>query len=222
MNFLAHALLAHRDRPEPHFALGAMLPDLAPMAGVRPRRAPSRAIDAGLAHHHAIDAAFHGAPAFVGLCERHGASMRAAGLSRGAARALAHVGAEMLLDGCMLRAAPNDVAPVRDAFLAGDARTLSVEAGYAPDQAARIAALCARLAALPLDRPPGAVDVAHMLYRRLSSRARLAVAAHQLPAAERAMHRLDEDVRRVAPTLLGETDARRAGTPPRRPPRRSA
>lgn len=116
MNLLAHAEVARRVAGEdPHFLLGAVLPDLAPMLGLDLRRddLDGRILD-GWRFHHRVDDAFHELPLFV-------AGMRALrgdlDLDRGPRRAVAHVGWELLLDesvdpaafGLALTVAPADV-----------------------------------------------------------------------------------------------------------------
>ncbi|MEZ6195091.1 MAG: hypothetical protein R3F20_05080 [Planctomycetota bacterium] len=102
MNFYAHARVADALYRDPEVTLGAMLPDLATMAGRRwdPAAADRPGLARGVALHHATDEAFHGAPAFLSLLERWRERLGAAlGLRRGVARAAAHVGIELLLDG---------------------------------------------------------------------------------------------------------------------------
>ena len=92
------------------FLVGSMLPDLAAMARVRllPMRAPDEAgtgddaFAAGVAFHHASDGVFHSSAWFT----EHNRSLRdallEAGIEPGAARACAHAGLEMLLDGALV------------------------------------------------------------------------------------------------------------------------
>ena len=66
MNFLAHAEVARRSGGDADFVLGAVLPDLLPMAGVRlDRDAVPAAVAAGWSEHHRADAAFHASPTFA-------------------------------------------------------------------------------------------------------------------------------------------------------------
>jgi hypothetical protein len=101
VNFFAHAKLALWRSSDPRFVLGAMLPDLSGMLGLRLRHVDHPELSAGVAYHHATDAAFHAAPIFVSWCSEGVASLSAAGVSRGTARAVAHVGSELLLDGVL-------------------------------------------------------------------------------------------------------------------------
>lgn len=103
VNFFGHAWLAAGRNADPRFVLGAMLPDLAPMAGLRLRGANDAALSAGIAHHLAVDAAFHALPAFQMLTADAARALRRAGLRRGPARGAAHIGLELLLDGWLAR-----------------------------------------------------------------------------------------------------------------------
>jgi hypothetical protein len=101
MNFFAHAVVAAARSQAPRFLLGAMLPDLTGMLGARIAELPDREVQAGVAHHHETDAAFHGAARFGRLCGAAIAELTAAGVARGSARAVGHVGVELLLDGAL-------------------------------------------------------------------------------------------------------------------------
>lgn len=106
MNFLGHAHAARwRDR-DPRFVLGAMLPDLASMAGVRRLGAQDDVIATGIAFHHRTDAAFHGCPTFERLTHDGSRALQAAGMSRGPALAASHLAIELLLDGGLADDAP--------------------------------------------------------------------------------------------------------------------
>lgn len=102
MNFLSHAWLAHADRPEPRFVLGAMLPDFASMCGAHLHGTGDPLVAAGLAHHQEVDERFHVQPEFTALCRDVGAWLRDAGVGRGPAMAVAHVGVEILVDATLI------------------------------------------------------------------------------------------------------------------------
>ncbi len=98
VNYLSHSVLAAEASDDPLFALGSMLPDLANMAR---RKLPSLShptLAAGVAFHERTDSVFHQCPSFVEL--NHDACRRLLeqGVSRGPARATAHIGTEMLID----------------------------------------------------------------------------------------------------------------------------
>ena len=98
MNFFGHAVLASwRDEASP-FVLGAMLPDFAAMIGARPPGATHGGIAAGIDFHHRTDDAFHRCASFLELSHAAFRWLIERGVGRGSARAVAHVGVEMLLE----------------------------------------------------------------------------------------------------------------------------
>src|SRR4051794_35492034 len=86
-----------------------MLPDFAGMAGLRlsPVSGPLPLLQ-GVALHHRTDEAFHGSPVFLELMDWTTRALTGSGVARGPARAVGHVGVELLVDGELLRA--DDVA----------------------------------------------------------------------------------------------------------------
>lgn len=114
MNFFGHAWVAQRNEAlrgvvRAEFVLGAMLPDFATMLGTRPPQASLESLVEGVAFHHRTDEAFHGAPSFLEFSRQATAYLDAHGLPRGCARAVAHVGVELLLDGAFAtQAAANE------------------------------------------------------------------------------------------------------------------
>lgn len=167
VNFFGHAWLAAGRNADPRFVLGAMLPDLAPMAGLRLRGANDAALSAGIAHHLAVDAVFHALPAFQMLTADAARALRRAGLRRGPARGAAHIGIELLLDGWLARRcgvpdayrtalayAPQFGALLRFAPGRPCAQTTIATAHRNPSNAAGVAwtfpELCRKLAASPL------------------------------------------------------------------------
>jgi hypothetical protein len=101
LNFFAHSVVASWHSRDARFVLGAMLPDLVGMAGVRLHSASDVEVQRGIDMHHATDAAFHASPIFISLCAEAIASLTQQGLERGTARAVAHVGVELTLDGVL-------------------------------------------------------------------------------------------------------------------------
>ncbi len=104
MNFVGHVAVAARCAPErPGFWLGSALPDLAAMGGFRLLGASALdEINDGIAFHHRTDAVFHGHVWFTERMAGLRGDLMVSGLRRGAARAVAHVGPELLLDGRLL------------------------------------------------------------------------------------------------------------------------
>jgi acyl carrier protein phosphodiesterase len=101
LNFFAHAVVASWHSRDTRFVLGAMLPDLVGMAGIRLHSASDAEVQRGIQMHYATDAAFHAAPIFTGLCAEAIARLTEQGVERGTARAVAHVGVELTLDGVL-------------------------------------------------------------------------------------------------------------------------
>lgn len=182
MNFYGHLVVASWYRPGPLFGLGAMLPDLESMAGARFQIGggrPSQSAEdlaAGVKLHHATDAAFHRAPDFCELVSGGVRSLQRRGIARGSARAVAHVGIELLLDGELAsdRTRANGLAPYRAALRAGHA--LAESGGAGPEATTRFPQLLSRLEAAPIPlayRDPS--FVAQRLERILADRPRLAL-----------------------------------------------
>jgi len=183
VNFFGHATVAARLAGSPEAVLGAMLPDFAAMARVRPPSSTHTEIRAGIELHHRTDRLFHAAPLFVDTCRRGLDTLTGAGVTRSAARASCHVGVELLLDGIL---AEDTVAlcSYRDALAtARRPPTLSrlvwhrdADAGHFPD-------MLERLARAPV---PGAYDdpdfVTERLYAILRPRRRLALEQDDLAA----------------------------------------
>lgn len=102
MNFFAHAAVAADLDPDPRFVLGSMLPDLASMGRVKLGAVADAWVARGVDCHHRTDAVFHRADWFRTMCRDGERALEAAGVGRGPAAAVAHVGIEMLLDGLLL------------------------------------------------------------------------------------------------------------------------
>lgn len=98
MNFVGHAEVARRIAgDDARFVLGAALPDLLPLVGLRLTRddLPARIAD-GWRSHHRADETFHQLEVFAAGMGALRADLPF--LGRGARRAVAHVGWELLLD----------------------------------------------------------------------------------------------------------------------------
>ncbi len=190
MNYFGHAALAVRRSPDRAFVLGAMLPDFAAMIRARPPGTAHPAIDAGMRFHHSTDDAFHRSAAFVDMTRSAFHWLSTRGVGRGPARAVAHVGVELLLDASL---AHDERA--QGAYLAaldgGGPGQLGLHVGWASlNERARFDRL---LEALRLrGRVAAAVDpalVAERLARALAARPGLA---------------LDDHARRVVPDWVVE------------------
>jgi len=106
MNFFGHAVIASRREAtrgevRANFVLGAMLPDFASMLRTRPPRVTDSVLEEGVHFHHSTDDAFHGAESFLEFSRQASSFLLDRGVARGSARAVAHVGVELLLDGAL-------------------------------------------------------------------------------------------------------------------------
>jgi hypothetical protein len=161
------------EHEDPRFVLGAMLPDLVQMCGAKLATVQDDALAAGVACHHRVDAAFHETVGFTTLCTEARGRLRAAGLARGPVLAAAHVGVELLLDGCWL-----DEPAVDAAYLAAVAHATRLPAqavAWAHEEhARRFEGLCVRLHAAGSPRAyRDPVEVGLRLARILARRPRL-------------------------------------------------
>jgi hypothetical protein len=181
MNFFGHAALAHRHfqrlaeppAPPEHalLCLGAMLPDFVGMLRASRPELRHPVLARGVAFHHATDEVFHDLPSFVRLSREAFAWLSAHGLPRGPARAVAHIGVEMLLDESFA-----EDAEARNAYQAALAVPVGDLLAFAePLDVERLAALQRALlerAATALRPSPELV--AERMRRTLSGRPRLA------------------------------------------------
>ena len=189
MNFFGHAVIARRKeaargcadprRRNPvraEFVLGAMLPDFASMLRVRPPRVSNSALEEGVRFHHATDEAFHGSEWFLEFSRQASSFLATNGLSRGSARAVAHVGVELELD----RALVQEVA-ANEAYLSAlDAALTKPGAGHiswgSSEHEARFQHLCHSLKIRGAQRGDSSPElVAERLRNILASRPRLAL-----------------------------------------------
>ena len=219
MNFFAHATLALWRSDAPRFVFGSMLPDFAGMLGVRVLRVDDAELASGVAFHHATDAAFHQAPAFVGLCEQGILTLEAAGVGRGTARAVAHVGTELLLDGALSH--DQRALQVYATTLATAQRERFVQslALPAPEHSERFHLALGRLANAPV--PHGYRDPAFVVARlrgALERRPRLAIRDQDVVSVERFVRDIQPRVERVWPQLREQV---RAGLTPNTEPAHS-
>jgi len=99
LNFFGHAAVALWRSHHPGFVLGSMVPDFAAMVRARPPRTEHPELSGGIAFHHTTDEVFHDTPTFRRLSSVAFDDLSARGVGRSAARAVAHVGVEILLDG---------------------------------------------------------------------------------------------------------------------------
>lgn len=202
MNFIGHATIALWTRNEPAFVLGSMLPDFATMASTRlPREAGrgSGPLAEGIALHLRTDDVFHCAPVFTGLLQETLDELTALGVPRGAARAVGHIGVEMLIDGELVQA-----QEVQSAYLDALHAGCDLAAPFAdPESARRFESLRKRLLTFgpPCDYREPDVVLAR-LGRVLAGRPRLALDATSSPIVRRSLPALQRKVMTSLPSLL--------------------
>jgi hypothetical protein len=181
MNFFGHAALAadhfNRENPTPEagelgrICVGAMLPDFVGMLRLGKPRVTDDALARGVSFHHRTDHAFHDLPSFQRLSRQTFAWLTQRSLPRGPARAVAHVGIEILLDEVMARD-----AAARNAYLSALSVPLDQALSFdTPGDLVRLETLRRNLsehAATQL--APTAELVALRIRRTLAGRARLA------------------------------------------------
>lgn len=201
MNFFGHAAVATWRSSAPAFVLGSMLPDFASMVGARQPDSRHPEITAGIAFHHATDDVFHDCPSFRRLLSQALDALGELGVARGSARAVAHVGVEILLDGELSKqggAAPAYLAALRSfAELSIDWR--------APADALAARGLVVALGARGVSPEHSAPDVVALrVARTLARRPRLALSSGEEAKVREWASGARSEVYRTAPALLDE------------------
>jgi hypothetical protein len=184
-----------------------MLPDLASMSGLRIANVAHAETDSGRRFHYTTDAAFHRAEPFQSLCLAATRALSDAGLRRGPARAIGHVGIELLLDGWL---ASEQGVPALYAEALALTPALSPAIVFQRDaDAAPLVELCGRIAAAPLapDAWCEPERLAARLVRILARRPPLALQASELPAVRAWVASARGEIARTAPVLLVELRA---------------
>lgn len=209
VNVTGHVALAARLDADPAVWLGAALPDLA--GAGRHRLLGSTddpAVATGISLHHRSDDAFHASSWFRSLQDRLRPQLEAVGLTRGAARAVAHVGPELLLDRALLAA--GDAGPQRRRAIEEiERRRAALRPLVTRDHDAWDRHLTRVVQADPPDDTTVA-DVAGRLHRVLARRPRLAFDDVLVAAVEHELDRIVAHVDATADDLLDELAARLA------------
>ena len=208
MNVLGHASVAIAwGGDDPAFVLGAVLPDLASMIGVRVDRSRLEGpVAEGIRCHVAADSIFHDQPDFRAGSAALRRDLAGRGLDRGPVRAVGHAGWELLLDGTLV-GSPAEAAYWRAlevGELASDAITRSDLRRWQG-----FLAYGRRRPRLRYDDPPW---VAERLHDLLSRRPRLRFPRELLPAVADVLGAHAGGVAAVAPGVLTTITA---GRPPR-------
>jgi hypothetical protein len=201
VNLLGHthvALASGRD--DPGWLLGAVLPDLTPIAGVRVDRAAlPDDVAAGVRCHLAADAAFHALPAFVLGSAGIRRALDARGAPSGAARAVGHAGWELLLDGTLVRSA------TEEAFHAAMAQAGAASAAMSAADARRWAAFVDRGRPAPTLAYDDPAWVAERLHALLARRPRLRLPQAWVPVVAEVLESARPAVVAAAAAVLRTT-----------------
>jgi hypothetical protein len=201
MNFLGHTHVAVAGgRDDPGYLLGAVLPDLAPMAGVRlDRHRATGPVAEGVACHLRADAAFHAHPAFRAGSRAIRLALADRGVASGPARAVGHAGWELLLDGTLVGSGTEDA--FRSALAVGDDAAAVVAAG----DRARWQAFLSRGRTWPGLRYDDPAWVADRLHAMLGRRPRLALPGGQVAVVAAVLAEHGPAVRAAAAGVLADT-----------------
>jgi hypothetical protein len=201
VNILGHTHVAMAGGRADHaYLLGAVLPDLAPMAGVKiARSALPPAVADGVSCHVRTDEAFHAHPAFVAGARAIRERLAARGVASGPARAVGHAGWELLLDGSLVGTA-TEAAFLR-AMAAGGAATAAMTAG----DASRWVAFVDRSRGAPALAFGDPQWVADRLFGMLARRSRLRLPEGHVPVVAEVLAERADQVREVAPGVIADT-----------------
>ena len=224
MNFFGHALLAHRDEAtrgpiRAEFVIGAMLPDFASMLRTRPPSATLDALTAGLSFHHQTDDAFHGSQSFLEFSRLASSFLSDRGVPRGTARAVAHVGVELLLDAAFARENAANEAYLSAVACALTERVRSYIHWQRNDASERFQHLCHSLRHRGrYQENPASELVAERLRNILADRPRLAMDERGLSVVREWVDSARSQITSGAPQLLREVELRLPPCPSPRPP----
>lgn len=208
MNFYSHAVIAARRDGAPELVLGAMLPDFAGMIRARVPRTHTLQLQAGLELHQRTDAVFHEAVAFRRLTALSVEQLRARGVARGAARAAAHVGLELLLDGALQRLTGIEASYLEALSSARSPRVQGELRWDAAEEAQRFTGLVERLSSHGLSPAHTSPElVALRLEATLAPRPRLALRPGDLLRLRAWAADILPELERATPDLLRVVEA---------------
>lgn len=176
-----------------------MLPDFYGMVRLRPVHSGDTALQAGTRHHHHIDQVFHGAGPFVRHVAKTTHTLEQAGLSRGSARAIGHLGTELILDGLLFAQGHSTAAYAAALDLLSDLDP----PGWNASMTAALQDLASRLSQAPL---PAAYQsttfVGSQLQRILDRRPRLRFTSEHAEIVAHVLSGLQEALPADIPALL--------------------
>jgi hypothetical protein len=201
MNFLGHTWVAlAAGMHDPEYLLGAALPDLAPMAGVRLARAGlDGPLGAGVRCHVRADEAFHAHAAFRAGSGALRRSLAQREVASGPARAVGHAGWELLLDGTLVGTEAE--AAFHRAMAVGE----RAGAALAPADRPRWAGFLARARGAGPLRYDDPRWVAVRLHAMLDRRPRLRLPDHHVDVVAEVLDAHAAGVREVAGGVLADT-----------------
>jgi hypothetical protein len=217
MNFFGHAALAASHfaalsppLPSAELALlcaGSMLPDFVGMLRMGRPVVLDERVARGVSFHHRTDHVFHDLESFKQLSRDAFAWLSAQQVPRGPARAVAHIGVEMLLDEVL-----SDDDSACDAYRAALRTPLEGTLSFvAPSDSERLATLRAMLLERAATRlEPSPQQVAERIRRSLAGRPRLATDAAAQPRLSSWVERTRPLVVSAAPELLATLRAQLA------------
>jgi len=210
LNFFAHSVVACWSSEEPLFILGSMLPDLAAMLGLRLGEVRDPELKAGIDCHIATDAVFHGTAHFVQHCQVCVEDLVHRGVGRGTARAVAHVGFELVLDGWLCQQPSALQGYARALQFSQDSPSAWVDAlALSDEQRQRLLHGTAQLTSAPIpQRYRDPLFVADRMEFILRRRPRLAMQPADVPHVQDRMQQLHGVIGDVAPALLSDVRAR--------------
>jgi hypothetical protein len=160
-------------------------------------------LERGVRFHHVTDQVFHALPAFRALNRAACVELDARGVRRGSARAVAHVGVELLLDAEL---AENESAEALylDALEAGSSPAPLSGTVFTLDERERLGRLLATLRERGVAKRPSAASLVARLERALARRPRLALHAEDVPKVSEWVELFRARVVASAPLLVGE------------------
>ncbi len=195
MNFYSHAVVASWVSPERGFVLGSMLPDLCRMAGDKPLEVGGM-VGRGIDCHERADDVFHRHSDFHRLCSAAFERLQKLGLSRGSARASAHIGVELLIDGWLY-----DDEHGREHYLASVASGSDLLVDHCPSPA--LLSVVASLHGRGVERAHTSADaVARRIDYATRGRRRLALARRDLPQLRTWTEDTREAVEAASPRII--------------------
>lgn len=201
MNYFGHAAVATIAGGNDAIVLGAMLPDWYSMLRLKEVPPADPQVALGVRFHLKTDAIFHSTPTFVQCNTTAVMALREAGVSRGPARASAHIGVEMLIDAELMKTSEYFEAYL-SALAWGAERASFSESD--PKTHQQLSSLCRHL----LERGRAVHHTAKERFRErlghaLRGRRRLEPSADELEAIAQYLSQ-ESRVARQVPTLLAE------------------